>query len=356
MKLLTVVGARPQFIKLAPVSKEIRKFATEVIVHTGQHYDENMSDVFFDELGIPKPNYNLSIGSKSHGEQTGLMLAQLEKLIMEEKPTCVLVYGDTNSTLAGALAASKLHVPVIHVEAGLRSFNKKMPEEINRILTDHVSELLFVPTKVGVNNLKNEGIDTNVYEVGDVMYDAVLQNTEKANCRYSLEKYNIEEKEYVLLTLHRAENTDHKERFESIIKGLGDVKQQILWPLHPRTKKYLNQYNIDLAKYKHIKVTEPVGYLEMLLLMKNALRIITDSGGVQKEAYFMQTPCVTLREETEWVETVEVGANVLVGADTRQISEEGTNFSVCFNNKPDLYGDGKASRKIAELISKYFCK
>lgn len=354
MKILTVVGARPQFIKLAPVSTALRTFANEIIIHTGQHYDSSMSEVFFRELGIPKPNYNLNIGSKGHGEQTGLMLTEIEKLIIKEKPDCVLVYGDTNSTLAGALAASKLHVPVAHVEAGLRSFNKKMPEEINRILTDHVSKLLFVPTKVGLNNLHSEGINKNVFQVGDVMYDAVLQNVERASEAFTLQKYEVNTKDYILLTLHRAENTDNEQRMRNIVEGLKQIKHKIIWPIHPRTKKYLEQYRIDLKLLKHIQVIEPVGYLEMLFLMKNAIRIITDSGGVQKEAYFVSTPCVTLREETEWVETVEFGVNKLVGSNSESISDFGNNFSVDFTNKPNLYGDGKASEEIAKIIKGYF--
>ncbi len=350
MKILTIVGARPQFIKLAPVSKEIRKFATEIIVHTGQHYDENMSRVFFEELIIPKPDYNLGIGSKSHGAQTGEMLIEIEKLILKEKPDSVLVYGDTNSTLAGALAASKLHIPVIHIEAGLRSYNKRMPEEINRILTDHVSTLLFTPSEVGMKNLKNEGITKGVYNVGDVMYDAVIQNIKIAEKLNKFAQFGLQEKDYCLVTVHRAENTDERNRLEQIVEGLSQIKYSIVWPLHPRTRKFLKQYAIDLSKFPNIKVIEPIGYLEMLILMKNAKRIITDSGGVQKEAYFLKTPCITLRDETEWVETVEIGVNKLVGYDSELINKYGNQFIVDFIDKPLLYGDGRASEKIVKIL------
>ncbi|NLZ33329.1 MAG: UDP-N-acetylglucosamine 2-epimerase (non-hydrolyzing) [Clostridiales bacterium] len=351
MKIITVVGARPQFIKAAPVSKELRKAFNEVLIHTGQHYDDNMSKVFFEELGIPLPDYNLKIGSGSHGAMTGKMLEKLEEIYLKEKPDCVLVYGDTNSTLAGALAASKLLIPVIHVEAGLRSFNKSMPEEQNRILTDHISKLLLVPTKDAEKNLEKEGIVEGVYNIGDVMYDAVLMFKERAKAKASLlDKLNVKENEYILTTIHRAENTNDIKRLKNIIEALKESKEKIILPLHPRTKKFINDYKLILNE--NIKVIDPVGYLEMLMLEANSKMIVTDSGGVQKEAYFMGKPCVTMRDETEWVETVEVGWNVIVGTNKDKILEAINNFKPN-NEQPYIFGDGKASEKIVELINRY---
>ncbi|MBU5454990.1 MULTISPECIES: non-hydrolyzing UDP-N-acetylglucosamine 2-epimerase [Eubacteriales] len=351
MKIITVVGARPQFIKAAPVSKELRKAFNEVLIHTGQHYDDNMSKVFFEELGIPLPDYNLKIGSGSHGAMTGKMLEKLEEIYLKEKPDCVLVYGDTNSTLAGALAASKLLIPVIHVEAGLRSFNKSMPEEQNRILTDHISKLLLVPTKDAEKNLEKEGIVEGVYNIGDVMYDAVLMFKERAKAKASLlDKLNVKENEYILTTIHRAENTNDIKRLKNIIEALNESKEKIILPLHPRTKKFINDYKLILNE--NIKVIDPVGYLEMLMLEANSKMIVTDSGGVQKEAYFMGKPCVTMRDETEWVETVEVGWNVIVGTNKDKILEAINNFKPN-NEQPYIFGDGKASEKIVELINRY---
>lgn len=351
MKIITVVGARPQFIKAAPVSKELRKHFDELLIHTGQHYDDNMSKIFFEELGIPMPDYNLKIGSGNHGKMTGEMLAKLEEIYLNEKPDCVLVYGDTNSTLAGALAASKLLIPVIHVEAGLRSFNKSMPEEQNRILTDNISKLLLVPTKDAEKNLKNEGIENGVYNIGDVMYDAVLMFKEKSEIKEDLlEKINVKKNDYILTTIHRAENTNDIERLKNIIEALNESNETIVLPLHPRTKKFIEQYGLNFNN--NIKIIEPVGYLEMLMLEANSKKIVTDSGGVQKEAYFMNKPCVTMRDETEWVETVEVGWNIIVGTNKDKILNGIKSFNPK-NNQPDIFGDGKASAKIVDLIKEF---
>jgi len=322
MKILTVVGARPQFIKLAPLSKILRENGiNEIIVHTGQHYDENMNDLFFKELEIPEPDYNLGIGSGNHGEQTGRMLIEIEKIILKEKPDLVIVYGDTNSTLAGALSASKLHIKLAHVEAGLRSFNKRMPEEINRVLTDHVSDILFCPTQTAVENLKNEGITNGVYLVGDVMFDALLHFSKISDMKSNiLERLNIKPKEYYLATIHRAENTDNYERLKNILTAFSKMDEMVVFPIHPRTKKMINYYGLDdLIENDNVKVIDPVGYLDMLKLEKNAKAILTDSGGVQKEAFWLKVPCITLRDETEWIETVNLGWNRLVGSNVEKI-------------------------------------
>lgn len=288
MKILTVVGARPQFIKAAAVSRVIRKHHREVLVHTGQHYDRNMSKVF-EELNIPEPDYNLGVGSGSHGRQTGTMLIKLEEVYEKEKPDLVLVYGDTNSTLAGALCASKLLIPVAHVEAGLRSFNMEMPEEQNRVLTDHISNILFVPTKSAEKNLKGEGIKKGIYNVGDVMFDAILDFKKLAENRSEIIRdLHLEGREYVLATIHRAENTNHIKRLGDIVSALNECGRTIVLPLHPRTKKYMSDYGLKFNK--NVKVTDPVGYLEMINLEMNSQKIVTDSGGVQKEAFFMKNP------------------------------------------------------------------
>jgi UDP-GlcNAc3NAcA epimerase len=302
IKIVTIIGARPQFIKAAVVSRAIAlrsEEIKEVIVHTGQHFDSNMSDIFFDELDIPKPDHHLGVGGGSHGQNTGRMLEKIEEVLMIEKPNYVLVYGDTDSTLAGTLAAVKLHIPVAHVEAGLRSFNRKMPEEINRILTDHASEILFTPTLTAVKNLNNEGIDSNkIKQVGDVMYDAAIYYGKKVEQNNTLlQELKIESKKYALVTLHRAENVDDKNRLSSILKGLSHYNNTIIWPLHPRTKKMLESFGIAIPQ--NISIIDPVGYLDMILLEKNAELIATDSGGVQKEAYFHKVPCITLRDQTE---------------------------------------------------------
>ena len=350
MKILTVIGARPQFIKAAAVSNTIRKQHEEVLVHTGQHYDENMSKVFFDELGIPKPNYDLGLGSGGHGEQTGAMLIKLEELYLKEKPDMVLVYGDTNSTLAGALCASKMLIPVAHIEAGLRSFNKNMPEEQNRILTDHVSKYLFVPTTSAIKNLSYEGITKNVHNVGDVMFDAILNFTEISKEKSKImERLCLVKGEYILTTIHRAENTNDINRLRSIIEALNESQQKIILPLHPRTKKFINDYGLIFSK--SIKVIDPVGYLDMISLEVHCKKIITDSGGVQKEAFFMNKPCVTIRDETEWIETVENGLNIIAGTDKAKILDCIFNF-MPNNPQQSIFGDGNATEKILKIISK----
>ena len=347
-KIVTILGARPQFIKAAAVSSVFADFFEEIIVHTGQHYDANMSDVFFDELGIPHPKYHLNVGSGSHGAMTGAMLVAIEEVLLDEKPDYVMVYGDTNSTLAGALAASKLLIPVIHVEAGLRSFNMAMPEEQNRILTDHISNLLFVPTQTAIDNLVHEGITKGVHNVGDVMFDGILHFSKIAAEKSEiLAQLGISENEYLLCTIHRAENTNDISRLKGIVKGLNDSEEQIILPLHPRTQKYLNDYEIALGE--NIRVIEPVGYLDMVRLETGAKKIVTDSGGVQKEAFFLGKPCITMRDETEWVETVENGWNVIVGADAEKITQAINSFDPTIERK-NYFGNGTAARQMADLI------
>jgi len=350
MKIITIIGARPQFIKAAAVSREIKKHpdVTEIIIHTGQHFDDNMSRIFFEQMQIPEPDHNLGISSLGHGAMTGRMLEGIESVLLKEKPDWVLVYGDTNSTLAGALAAAKLHIKTAHVEAGLRSFNMNMPEEINRILTDKISDLLLCPTDTAVQNLLTEGISTKnkirVENCGDVMYDAALFYSDL--CR----KLDFPvSKEFILATIHRAENTDDPERLRSIISALNQISKttEIIVPLHPRTRSILKDRNIKA----HFTIIEPVGYLEMIYLLKNCNMVLTDSGGLQKEAFFFHKPCITLRDETEWIELVENGYNILAGADKEVIIncwQEMMKRELDFDK--DLYGDGRAARKIIENI------
>lgn len=350
MKILTVIGARPQFIKAAVVSRAISKFSemTEILIHTGQHYDDNMSDVFFRELDIPRPDHNLGVGGGTHGQNTGRMLEKLEAIIQIENPSWVLVYGDTDSTLAGALAASKLHIPVAHVEAGLRSFNRRMPEEINRVLTDHISSVLFAPTKTAFNNLVREGIsESRIQIVGDVMYDAALfyKNLAKSPKNSNLAK--LASGSFILCTIHRAENTDSKERMESILNGLAKSPCAVVLPIHPRTRNRLIQ--MGLVMPPNIYVINPVGYLEMVWLEMNSCLIVTDSGGVQKEAYFHGKYCVTLREETEWTELVQMKVNQLVGTDSEGIAEALLGDIPVINSQ-QIYGDGQSANLIAEYL------
>ncbi|MDD4975455.1 MAG: UDP-N-acetylglucosamine 2-epimerase (non-hydrolyzing) [Bacteriovorax sp.] len=349
MKIVTIVGARPQFVKAAVVSRAISKHKNieEVIVHTGQHFDSNMSDIFFEEMQIPLPKYNLGISGLSHGAMTGEMLKEIEKILMLEKPDWVLVYGDTNSTLAGALAASKLHIKVAHVEAGLRSFNMRMPEEVNRILTDRISTILFCPTETAVANLKNEGFDkikAEVINVGDVMLDAVKFYSEFASpCPYK--------EPFVLATLHRAENTDDEKRLRSIFQAFNEIAKtmDIVLPLHPRTKKIVENLKIATGQ---VKMIAPASYFEMLSMLKNCSLVATDSGGLQKEAYFFNKPCITLRDETEWVELIHCGQNILVGSDTDKIVE-GFHKALLNQNKiqdSHLYGEGHAGETIIRKL------
>ncbi|GGL90121.1 UDP-N-acetyl glucosamine 2-epimerase [Deinococcus aerolatus] len=360
MKVVTVIGARPQFIKAAAVSRVLRSEArvSEVLVHTGQHYDENMSTVFFDQLGIPAPERHLNIGSGTHGLQTGRMLEAVEQVLLQEQPDWLLVYGDTNSTLAGALAAAKLHVPVAHVEAGLRSFNRRMPEEINRVLTDHASDVLFAPTSVAVENLRREGIaDERIVQVGDVMYDAALYFGNKAELESRvLETLDLRPGAYVLATVHRAENTDALERLHAIVDGLIAVAADmpVVLPLHPRTRGVLERAGMLERASQCMYLIPPVGYLDMIKLEKNACLIATDSGGVQKEAYFYGVPCVTFRDETEWVELVETGWNRLVAPVSAHkirdaiLSQRGTQGADL-----QLYGEGDAGRRITNALMEW---
>ncbi len=353
MKIISVVGARPQFIKLSSLSKELRKKHREIILHTGQHYDDELSQIFFSELSIPKPDYNLGIGSAEHGEQTGKMLGSIEEVLTFEKPDLIIVYGDTNSTLAGALAAAKQNIPVAHVEAGLRSFVKSMPEEINRVLTDHVSSLLFCPTPTSIKNLKKEGITKGVYLVGDVMYDSLKENLVVANRKSKImKKLTLQKKEFYLITVHRAENTDIKENLEKIIPIVIHLDKKVVFPIHPRTRKRLSEFSLlDRLLSKHdLLLIDPVSYLDMLVLEKGARYVLTDSGGVQKEAFFLKTPCLTLREETEWVETVESGWNSIVGLAIKKIEQNLNKTVVSSQSVRTTFGDARASQNISKLL------
>ena len=382
MKIVTIVGARPQFIKAAAVHRAIRRYRQkcfslkgsrskkrlqEIWVHTGQHYDTLMDKVFFEELELPKPGYHLGVGSGSHAKQTGLMLERIESVLEKEKPETVIVYGDTNSTLAGALAAAKLHIPVAHVEAGLRSYNRIMPEEVNRLLVDHLSTFLFCPTAQAVRNLSKEGIKENkakiIRNVGDVMYDSILHYSKVAEKKSSILKdldlyfttpnSELRTQNYYLATLHRAENTDNTKRLRTILKALDEIGKDtsVIFPLHPRTRKRMEAH-FNFFEFVHIKFIDPVSYLDMLQLEKNAKAILTDSGGVQKEAYWLKIPCLTLREETEWVETVKCGWNQLVGTESKRIVRgikdlENRRF---FKRRKETFGEGRASEKIIQIL------
>lgn len=356
--VVSVVGARPQFVKVAVVSRELcsRPGVREVLLHTGQHYDDEMSRTFFRELGIPEPHTNLGVGSANHGAQTGEMLRRVEEFLTEVRPDWVVVYGDTNTTLAGALAAVKLHFPVAHVEAGLRSFNRRMPEEVNRVLTDHAADLLFAPTDAAVRNLLREGIGHHRIElVGDVMYDAALYYQARTRDRSRiLESLGIEPGRFILATLHRAENTNEPNRLRSILQGLCEVSREIpvVLPLHPRTRTALEREGLWGRLPATLWLLPPVSYLDMIRLERDAGAILTDSGGVQKEAYFYGVPCVTLREETEWVELVEVGANVLVGCDPERIRIAALEAvrKGGIRVRPELYGGGNASRRVVDIL------
>jgi UDP-GlcNAc3NAcA epimerase len=348
MKIVSVVGARPEFIQAAPVSRVLRRRHREVLVHTGQHYDYQMSAVFFQQLGLPAPDYNLEVGSGPHGKQTGEMLARMERVLVDEQPDWVLVRGDTNSTLAGALAAAKLHIRVGHIEAGLRSFNRQMPEEINRIVADHLADLLFCPTPTAASNLAAEGIGQGVYLVGDVMYEALLQNLPLAEARSQvLECLGLVPRHYLLLTVHRAENTDIEENLHAILAALGGLEERVIFPVHPRTRKRLAE--MDWQPRPHVRLLEPQDYFDVLVLEKNARLLLTDSGGMQKEAYCLGTPCLTLREQTEWVETVEAGWNHLVGTDTDRIIEVVKSVRQPAERRA-LYGDGRTSEAILTIL------
>ncbi|MGO9125749.1 MAG: non-hydrolyzing UDP-N-acetylglucosamine 2-epimerase [Terriglobales bacterium] len=361
MKVVSIVGARPQFVKAAVVSRALHRIPEirPLLVHTGQHYDHEMSRVFFEELDIPVPDYDLGIGSGSHGDQTGQMLIAIEQVLSDVLPQAVIVYGDTNSTLAGALAAVKLHIPVLHVEAGLRSFNRRMPEEINRVLTDHASDVLFVPTDRAVANLRHEGIpQDSIHRVGDVMYDAALLYAERADERSrALDPLGLTAGSYVLVTVHRAENTDDERRLSVICGTLARISQSmpVVFPIHPRTLKMLEKSGLKQSLHQ-LHLIGPVGYLDMVMLEKNARLIMTDSGGVQKEAFFYQVPCVTLRDETEWVELVELGWNRLAPPVSveEQIKEIEASLSSPPAEQAQPYGTGDAGQKIAAIIASQY--
>ena len=357
-KIVTIIGARPQFIKAAALSRAIiynnsvySEQIEEIIIHTGQHFDSNMSSVFFEELGIPTPNYNLDISGLSHGSMTGRMLEEIEKILLKVKPNIVLIYGDTNSTLAGALAASKLDIPIAHVESGLRSFNMKMPEEINRIISDRISTYLFCPTELAVSNLKDEGIYKGVYFTGDVMLDVTNHYKQIAIDKIDLGSWGIKDNNYVLATIHRAENTNDPIRLKSIFKALNKIAEKIniVLPIHPRTSKRIKELNIDNLSNK-IKIINPVSFLEMIKLQMSSNLIMTDSGGIQKEAFFHKKPCITLRDETEWKETVDLGWNKIVGADFDKILKAFNSFKHGKDIKDEPYGNGNASNKILEIL------
>jgi UDP-N-acetylglucosamine 2-epimerase len=349
MRIVSVVGARPEFIQAAPISQALRRHHTEILVHTGQHYDYRMSQVFFEHLSLPEPDVNLEVGSGSHGEQTAEIVSRLEKTLIEQQPDLVIVRGDTNSTLAGALAASKLHIPLAHIEAGERSFNKHMPEEINRLVADRLSDALFCITHNAVRNLAEEGITHGVHYSGDVMLDALHQNLSVARQRSSiLSRLHLSTDEYLLATVHRAGNTDNPDNLRSIVAAFNALREPIVFPVHPRTQAAIERLGLPFAP--HVRAIEPVGYLDMLLLESHARAILTDSGGVQREAYFLSIPCITLREETEFVETVRAGWNRLVGADTDLIVTAAREFAPPVAHPP-LFGDGRAADRIAEILT-----
>lgn len=348
-KVLTVIGARPQFIKAGPVSAALASRVDEVVVNTGQHYDYEMSDVFFRDLGLRAPDHSLGVGSATHAAQTGAMLEKLEPVMIDERPEVVLVYGDTNSTLAGALAAVKLGIPVAHVEAGLRSFNRAMPEEINRVLTDHVASLLFAPSEVSRKQLAMEGIKDGVHVTGDVMYDAIRRYAPIATQTSGYPQLlNVAPGGYYLCTVHRAENTDDAGRLGRIFAALRSLKRPVVVPLHPRTRKRIAEFGVETGG--NVRVIDPVGYLDMLQLLQQSAVLLTDSGGLQKESYYAGIPCVTLRGETEWTETVDAGWNVLAGQDQQRIAEAVSSFNGSMPARPELYGDGKAAERIADLL------
>ena len=356
-KVMSVVGVRPNFVKLAALHEFLEKDYDHVVVHTGQHYDYELSKAFFECLELPEPDYNLEVGSGTHGYQLGEMIKRTEKVLLKEKPNLVIVYGDANSTLAGALAAVKLHIKTAHVEAGYRSFDKKMPEEINRLLTDAISDLLFAPTKTAEKNLKKENVQGKICLTGDVMVDVLLKYMKTAEKKSKiLKKLNLKPKEYITVTFHREENTENKTKAQNIVKALLKLKNyKFVFPIHPRTKKALKKYKLlkKLEKAENIKVIPPLNYLDFVKLEKNSLKIITDSGGVQKEAYILGIPCITLRSTTEMPETVKEGWNKLVDTSTQKIIEVTKSFN-SKNNKPrKALGNGKAAEKIKKIINNH---
>jgi len=350
MKIVSIVGARPQFIKCAPVSARLRKEHEEILVHTGQHYDPEMSDIFFEDLQIPRPDYHLDVGSGSHGKQTAAILEKTENVLVKEMPDFVLVYGDTNSTLAGAIAAAKLHIPVAHVEAGLRSFDRTMPEEINRVVTDHVADLLLCPTQTAIDNLAKEGINRGVHLVGDVMVDALKRNVIIAEKKSRIiHQLGLIKGTYCVATVHRPANTDDKKNLTAILDAFRESGDTIVFPVHPRTRKYLHEYGLWDSLPGNILCIDPLGYIDMLHLMKHAKKILTDSGGIQKEAYVLGIPCITMRENTEWIETLTGGWNILVGADKHKILA-GLLADRRTNADNTVFGKGDAAERIANVL------
>ena len=350
MKIVSIVGARPQFVKAAAMSRVLRQRHQEVLLHTGQHYDYEMSGIFFDGLDLPRPDVNLAVGSGWHGAQTAAMLKGIEEVLVAERPDLLLIYGDTNSTVAGALAASKLSVPVAHVEAGLRSFNRRMPEEINRVVADHLSDLLLCPGDTAVRNLAAEGITRNVHVVGDVMLDVLTWAKEQLATRPSeiLERLDVRPQRYILATVHRSENTDDLTRLQQILSAFNALDEPVVFPVHPRVRKVITGACCRIER--HVRFIDPVGYLEMVALTGAARSVLTDSGGLQKEAYWLGVPCLTMRDETEWLETVETGWNTLVGADAKKIIEAVRSF-VPNSARPALYGNGFAAVKCVDLMN-----
>lgn len=350
-RVLSVVGARPQFIKAFPVSRELHRSHDEIIVHTGQHYDVMLSDVFFSELDMPKPSYNLEVGSGTHANQTARMMTELDRVLDAETPDVVLVYGDTNSTLAGALVAAKRSPLLVHVEAGLRSDNRSMPEEHNRIVTDHLADVLLAPTTLAVDTLRAESVAGAIYETGDVMYDAILYVREQANEISSIyDELDLVSDEYILATVHRASNTNNAERLADIIEGLATASVPVVFPIHPRTEVALKDYGLWETACDQLTIIDPVGYIDFVRLLEGAILVATDSGGVQKEAFYLDTKCITLRSETEWVETVDCGWNTLVGADSERIRQMLARVEP-IPPKPQLYGDGQAAKKVLDVIN-----
>lgn len=372
IRLLSIVGARPQFIKLAPLTRAVARWnetqpqpIEHLTLHTGQHYDHSMSDIFFEEMEIPRPNINLGVGSGKHGAQTGTMLTGIESVLLERKPDMLIIFGDTNSTLAGALAAAKLHIPVAHVEAGLRSFNRRMPEEINRITSDHVSDILLAPTPTAVANLANEGLAERTVRTGDIMYDTVLHNLALAREKSDLiERLALTPQQYAVVTVHRAENTDAPKRLRALLDSFNAIAAEgmpIVFPMHPRTKNLLPKVLPDWQPHASLRVIEPLGYLNMVRLVSESRLVMTDSGGLQKEAFFMQIPCITLRDETEWVETVEAEGNVIVGADPERLRAAYDHWQARLSAGPmdfteeirACFGSGRSGEETLEAVVKW---